>query len=131
MTAASQRALDKASRRILPLFFAMYVVAYLDRANVAFAKLPMQPDLHFSEAVFGLGAGMFFIGYFVLEIPGAIIVERWSARLWMSRILITWGASTVLIGFVRTPLQFYGARFLLGLAEAGFFPGMIVYMTHW
>jgi ACS family tartrate transporter-like MFS transporter len=131
MTAASERAVAKASRRILPLFFVMYVVAYLDRANVAFAKLPMVADLRFSEAVFGLGAGMFFIGYFVLEIPGAIVIERWSARLWLARILITWGIATVLVGFVRTPAQFCGARFALGLAEAGFFPGIIVYMTHW
>jgi ACS family tartrate transporter-like MFS transporter len=131
MTSAGQRAVSKSSRRILPFLFCMYIVAYLDRANVTFAKLPMMADLGFSEAVFGLGAGLFFLGYFVLEIPGAIIVERRSARLWLARIMISWGVFTVLIGFVRTPAQFYGARFLLGLAEAGFFPGMIVYLTHW
>jgi ACS family tartrate transporter-like MFS transporter len=91
----------------------------------------MVADLHFSEQVFGLGAGMFFLGYFVLEIPGALIAERWSARLWISRIMITWGICTVLMAFVKTPAQFYTARFLLGLAEAGFFPGLIVYLTHW
>lgn len=130
-TDLQRRALAKASRRILPFFFILYIVAYLDRANVAFAKLPMTADLGFSEEVFGFGAGIFFLGYFLLEIPGALIVERWSARLWISRILITWGLFTVLVGFVRTPTEFYTARFLLGLAEAGFFPGVIVYMTHW
>ena len=91
----------------------------------------MSADLHFSEAVYGFGAGVFFLGYFLLEIPGAFIVERWSARLWMGRILITWGICTVLEGLARTSLQFYIARFCLGLAEAGFFPGVIVYLTHW
>ena len=91
----------------------------------------MSADLGFSEAVYGFGAGIFFVGYLLLEIPGALIVERWSARLWMSRILITWGLCTILVGFARTPVQFYGARFCLGLAEAGFFPGVLVYLTHW
>ena len=124
-------AISKASRRILPLLFILYIVAYLDRANVAFAKLPMTADLHFSDSVFGLGAGLFFLGYVILEIPSALIAERWSARLWLSRILITWGALTVLVGYVRTPMEFYVTRFLLGLAEAGFFPVVIVYLSHW
>ncbi len=123
--------LRKVRRRILPYVFLLYIVAFLDRANVAFAKAPMSADLGFSEAAFGLGAGIFFIGYFLLEIPGALIVERYSARKWIARILITWGLCTVLIGFVRTPNEFYGARFLLGCAEAGFFPGIIVYLGHW
>ncbi len=126
-----ERTIRRISVRILPFFFVLYVISYIDRANVGFAKLAMVADLHFSEQVFGLGAGIFFLGYFVLEIPGALIVERWSARLWISRIMITWGICTVLMGFVRTPAQFYTARFLLGLAEAGFFPGLIVYLTHW
>jgi ACS family tartrate transporter-like MFS transporter len=130
-TTVADRARRKISRRILPYFFLLYIVAYLDRANVAFAKLSMIADLKFSEAVFGLGAGVFFMGYFLLEIPGALIVERWSARLWIARILATWGLFTVLVGFVRTPMQFYVTRFLLGVAEAGFFPGAIVYFTHW
>ena len=125
------RTVAKVSRRIIPYFFVLYIIAYIDRANVAFAKLSMQADLGFSEAVFGLGAGIFFIGYFLLEIPGCLIVERWSARLWISRILISWGICTVVIGFINTPRQFYIARFFLGLAEAGFFPGAIVYFTHW
>lgn len=129
--AIGDRARRKMSRRILPYFFVLYIIAYLDRANVTFAKLSMVADLKFSEAVFGTGAGIFFLGYFLLEIPGALIVEKWSARLWMARILVTWGLFTVLVGFVKTPLQFYTARFLLGMAEAGFFPGVIIYMTHW
>jgi len=113
------------------MVFAMYIVSYLDRANVAFAKLPMSDELGFSEAVYGQGAGIFFIGYLAFEIPGALIVERFGARRWMARILITWGLCTAAVGLVRTPTQFYWARFLLGLAEAGFFPGIIVYLTHW
>jgi MFS transporter, ACS family, tartrate transporter len=117
--------------RILPLVFAMYVVNYLDRANVAFAKLSMTADLGFSEGVYGRGAGIFFIGYLAFEIPGALIVERFGARRWMARILITWGLCAGAVGLVNTPTQFYCARFVLGLAEAGFFPGIIVYLTHW
>jgi hypothetical protein len=117
--------------RILPLVILLYLIAYLDRANIGFAKLRMANDLKFSEEVFGLGMGIFFIGYFILEIPGAVLVERWSARKWFARILITWGFISALTAFVRTPMQFYGIRFLLGLAEAGFFPGIIVYFTHW
>jgi len=125
------RAIQRISVRILPFVFLLYIVSYLDRANVAFAKLTMSRDLGFSEAVFGLGAGLFFLGYLALEIPGAIIVERWSARWWISRILITWGLCTILVGFVRTSTEFYIARSLLGAAEAGFFPGIIVYLAHW
>ncbi len=117
--------------RVLPLVFAMYIVNYLDRANVAFAKLPMMSELGFSEKVYGRGAGIFFIGYLAFEIPGALIVERFGARRWMARILITWGLCTAAVGCVHTSTQFYGARLLLGLAEAGFFPGIIVYLTHW
>lgn len=124
-------AIRKASRRILPLLFVLYIVSYLDRANVAFAKLPMLADLRFSESVFGLGAGFFFIGYVMMGIPSVLVAERWSARRWLGCILIVWGFLTVLVGFVSTPLQFYGARFLLGMAEAGFFPLVIVYLSHW
>jgi len=120
--------------RLTPLdlaIFILYMIAYLDRANVAFGKAAMSADLGFSDAVFGFGAGIFFLGYFLLEIPGALIVERWSARRWIARILLTWGSCTIVVGFVRTDNQFYLARFLLGAAEAGFFPGIIVYLTHW
>jgi len=121
----------KVAWRILPYVFALYVVAYLDRANISFAKLAMAADLKFSEQVFGDGIGIFFIGYLLLEIPGALLVEHWSARKWFSRILISWGICAVLMAFVRTPTQFYIVRFLLGMAEAGFFPGIIVYFMHW
>jgi MFS transporter, ACS family, tartrate transporter len=121
----------KVAGRLLPLIFLLYVVAYLDRANAGFAKLQMQDDLHFSDSAFGWGFGLFFVGYLFLEIPGALIVERWSARKWFARILITWGACSMATALVRTEAHFYLARFLLGLAEAGFFPGVIVYLTHW
>src|SRR5438874_6402053 len=121
----------KVARRLLPFVFLLYIVAYLDRANAGFAKLAMVDDLKFSDAVFGLGFGIFFIGYLILEIPGALLVEHWSARKWFARILVTWGFCSMAMALVRTPTQFYVARFLLGLAEAGFFPGVIVYFTHW
>jgi ACS family tartrate transporter-like MFS transporter len=118
--------------RIVPLIFVLYVVAYLDRANVGFAKLQMEKKLPgFTPEVFGWGFGIFFAGYLLLEIPGALLVEHWSARKWFARILITWGFCSMGLALVRTPWQFYLARFLLGLAEAGFFPGVIVYFTHW
>src|SRR5437867_6571419 len=130
--AALDRARQKAYWRLLPLLFVCYVIAYVDRANVAIAKLTMTRDLPgFDNAVIGLGAGLFFIGYFVLEIPGTLLVEKWSARKWISRIMITWGIMAALTAFVKTPSQFYVVRFLLGLSEAGFFPGVIVYLTHW
>ena len=121
----------KVARRVLPLVFVLYIVAYLDRANAGFAKLQMKESLRFSEEVFGWGFGLFFAGYLLLEIPGALLVERWSARKWFSRILVTWGICSMGMAFVRTPAQFYVARVLLGLAESGFFPGVIVYFTHW
>jgi ACS family tartrate transporter-like MFS transporter len=117
--------------RLLPFLFVLYFIAYLDRVNVGFAGLEMSHNLGFTDRVFGLGAGIFFAGYFLFEIPGALIVERWSARRWIARILITWGIVTILVSMIHTRTQFYGARFLLGLAEAGFFPGIVVYLTHW
>ena len=169
--------------RLLPILLASYVIAYVDRINVGVAKLTMQPDLQhlgFSEAAFGFGMGVFFVGYLVLEIPGTLLVERWSARKWISRIMISWGIVAAMTAFVhyRVPgvtwlaelavgglaslfkplaaarlgwmsrtargivetlqapgspfvLQFFSVRFLLGLAEAGFYPGVIVYLTHW
>ncbi len=126
------RARKKAFWRLLPLLFACYVVAFVDRTNVSIAKLTMSQDLPgFNNAVVGLGAGLFFIGYFLLEIPGTLLVEKWSARKWIFRIMVTWGIAAALTAAVKTPKQFYAARFLLGLAEAGFFPGVIVYLTHW
>jgi len=117
--------------RLLPFLFVLYIINYLDRVNVAYANLTMSNDLGFSDEVYGTGAGIFFLGYVLLEIPGALIVERWSARKWMARIMISWGLLTVVVAFVNTSHQFYLARFLLGCAEAGFFPGIIVYLHHW
>lgn len=178
------RARGKAYWRLLPILFLAYVIAFVDRANVAFAKLTMVKDLPgFDNSVFGFGAGIFFLGYFLLEIPGSVIVERWSARLWISRIMVTWGIMAAMTAFVhlRIPgfthlaellkgmvvagfrpvgaielgwlswvantaneivkelsgpnglsiFQFYLVRFLLGLAEAGFFPGVVVFLSHW
>jgi ACS family tartrate transporter-like MFS transporter len=116
------RAIRRVRGRVLPFFIVLYIIAYIDRANVTFAKLSMTADLKFSEEVFGFGAGIFFIGYLVLEIPGALIMERWSARIWIARILVTWGIVTVLLGFIRTANDFYLLRLLLGFAEAGFSP---------
>jgi ACS family tartrate transporter-like MFS transporter len=117
--------------RLLPFVFLLYVISYVDRVNVSFANLRMSAELGFSDRIFGLGAGIFFIGYVLLEIPGTIVVERWSARKWMARIMISWGLITIVTGFVHTAHQFYVARFFLGVAESSFFPGMIVYLTHW
>ena len=129
---ALDRARGKAYIRLLPLLFLSYAIAYVDRINVSLAKLEMSKDLPgFDNAVIGFGAGVFFLGYFLLEIPGTLIVEKWSARKWISRIMISWGIVAALTALVKTPFQFYGVRFLLGLAEAGFFPGVIVYLSHW
>jgi sugar phosphate permease len=117
--------------RLLPFVFLMYVICYVDRANVSFANLRMSVELGFSDRVYGLGVGMFFIGYVLFEVPGAIVVERWSARKWLARIMVTWGIATIFTAFVRTPGQFYMARFFVGVAEASFFPGIIVFLTHW
>ena len=117
-----QSARRRIAIRLLPFLWLLYVIAFLDRVNVAYAALEMSHDLGFSDRVFGLGAGIFFVGYVLLEIPGALIVERWSARMWIARIMVTWGVITVLVGFIHTSRQFYVIRFLLGAAEAGFFP---------
>jgi MFS transporter, ACS family, tartrate transporter len=125
------RARRRIASRLLPFVFLIYVVNYIDRVNVSFANLRMSVDLGFSDRVFGLGVGIFYISYVLFEIPGAIIVERWSARKWIARIMISWGVVTILTGFVQSAGQFYAARFFLGVAEASFFPGMIIYLTHW
>jgi MFS transporter, ACS family, tartrate transporter len=125
------RARRRIAWRLLPFVFILYMVAYIDRVNVSFAGLRMNAALGLSDRMFGLGAGIFYLSYVLFEIPGAIIVERWSARKWIARIMISWGLVTVLTGFVRTPGQFYAVRLCLGVAEASFLPGMIVYLTHW
>ena len=111
--------------------FICYIAAFLDRVNVGFAKLQMQTDLNFSDAVYGAGAGIFFIGYFLFEVPSNIILEKTGARVWIARIMITWGIISGLMMFVKTAFWFYVLRFSLGVAEAGFFPGIILYLTYW
>jgi ACS family tartrate transporter-like MFS transporter len=122
---------QRITRRILPWVSLLYIIAYLDRSNVGYAGLEMTKDLHFSPQVFGFGAGVFFIGYFTLDIPGSMLVEKWSARKWIAAILVTWGLIASATGFIQTAAQLYALRFLLGLAEGGFFPGIIVYLSHW
>jgi ACS family tartrate transporter-like MFS transporter len=117
--------------RLLPFLFLLYVVAYLDRTNVSFAALQMRESLKFSDAVYGFGAGVFFLGYVLFEVPSNLIMERVGARRWIARIMLTWGVISACMMFVRTPLSFYALRFLLGVAEAGFFPGIILYLTYW
>lgn len=121
----------KVTWRLLPILMVSYVVAYLDRVNVGFAKLQMLNDLQFSETVYGLGAGIFFLGYFLFEVPSNVILHRVGARVWIARIMITWGLVSAAFMFVSTPQMFYFMRFLLGIAEAGFFPGIILYLTYW
>jgi MFS transporter, ACS family, tartrate transporter len=121
----------KVRRNLLPFLFVLYVVAYLDRVNVGFAALQMNKALGLSDTIFGFGAGIFFIGYFVFEIPSNLILQRIGARVWISRIMISWGVVAVAMMFTRGARSFYLLRFLLGAAEAGFFPGIIFYLTHW
>ncbi|MFN8007313.1 MAG: MFS transporter [Terriglobia bacterium] len=130
-TSIEMSAMRKIRRRVLPFVFTMYITAFLDRANVAFAKLDMSSQLGFADDVYGFGAGLFFIGYLLLEVPGGLIVQRWGARRWFARILFSWGLCSALMGFIHTASQFYVARFILGVAEAGFFPGVIVYLNQW
>jgi ACS family tartrate transporter-like MFS transporter len=117
--------------RLLPFLFVLYVVNYIDRTNLAYAAVGMSRTLGFNDRVFGLGAGIFFISYLTLQIPGALMVERFGARRLISSCMIAWGSLTVLTSLVHTPIQLYGARFVLGAAEAGFFPGVIVYLSYW
>ncbi|WP_104654581.1 MFS transporter [Ralstonia insidiosa] len=128
---ASERTLAKAFRRILPFIFACYVISYLDRTNVGFAALTMNKDLGLTAEQFGFGAGLFFIGYFLFEIPSNLIMQKVGARIWIARIMITWGLFSMATAFVVGPKSFSAARFLLGLAEAGFTPGIYLYFTHW
>ena len=131
MSVVGRATLAKVTRHLIPLMFVLYVVAFLDRVNVGFAALQMNEDLGFSEVVYGLGAGIFFIGYFLFEVPSNLILERIGARAWIARIMITWGIVSMAMFLVQGPVSFYILRFLLGVAEAGFFPGMILYLTYW
>ena len=123
--------LRKVTWRLIPFLFVLYVIAWLDRVNVGFAGLQMNADLGFSSTVFGFGSGIFFLGYCLFEIPSNIILERVGARIWIARIMVTWGVISMALMFVRTPALFYLLRFLLGVAEAGFFPGVIYYLSLW
>jgi len=121
----------KVSRHIVPLMFLAYVVAYLDRVNVGFAKLQMLADLRFSETMYGFGAGIFFLGYFLFGVPSNVLLHKWGARRWIALLMIAWGLISGSMMWVGTPASYYVLRFLLGVAEAGFFPGAIFYFTQW
>jgi D-galactonate transporter len=121
----------KITRRLMPYLFLCYILAYVDRVNVGFAKLQMQQDLTMSDSAYGLGAGIFFIGYFLFEVPGNIVMRKIGARLWIGPIMMTWGVVSACMVFTRGPASFYALRFLLGVVESGFFPGVILYLTFW
>jgi ACS family tartrate transporter-like MFS transporter len=124
-------AMLKAGWRILPLIALSYGIAYMDRVNISFAAARMNSDLHFSATIYGIGGGLFFLSYALLEVPSSLILMRVGARRWLARIMITWGVLAVAMMFVTVPWQFYALRFLLGAAEAGFFPGVLIYLTPW
>jgi MFS transporter, ACS family, tartrate transporter len=125
------RTMRKVATRLIPALLVLYVIAYLDRVNVTFAQDKLESDLGFSGAVYGFGAGVFFIGYFLLEIPSNLALHRFGARRWIARIMVTWAVISACTALVSGPLGFYAVRFLLGVAEAGFFPGMILYLSYW
>jgi ACS family tartrate transporter-like MFS transporter len=132
LSAAEQRAtLTRVTRRIIPFAFLCYVIAYIDRVNIGFAAAELQADLGLSDTVYGLGAGLFFLGYCLFEIPSNLILDRVGARVWIARIMIGWGLVSMATMFVSGTASFYAARVLLGVAEAGFFPGMVLYLTYW
>ena len=130
-TAIERRTMRKVYMRLLPFTFALYLICYLDRVNIGFAALTMNRDLGFSSYIYGLGAGAFFWGYFLLEVPSNLILEKIGARRWIARIMVSWGIVSGCFAFVQGPITFFSLRFLLGLTEAGFFPGMILYFTYW
>lgn len=124
-------AIGKFFRRIIPMLALMLIINQIDRANIGFVKAQLQTDAGISAAAFGLGAGLFFIGYALFEVPSNMMLKKFGARVWLTRIMITWGTVVVLTGFVSTPMHFYMLRFLLGVAEAGFFPGVLFYFRQW
>ena len=125
------RTMRKVAVRLMPILLGLYIIAYLDRVNVTFAQDRLESDLGFSGAVYGFGAGVFFVAYFFLEVPSNLALHRFGARKWIARIMVTWGIVSACTLFVTGPLGFYAVRFLLGMAEAGFFPGMILYLSYW
>jgi MFS transporter, ACS family, tartrate transporter len=126
-----RQTMRRVARRLLPMLIACYFIAYLDRVNVGFASLTMNKALGFSSAVYGFGGGIFFLGYFIFEVPSNILLSKVGARRWIARILVTWGIISGCMAFITGPISFYSVRFLLGIAEAGFFPGIILYLTWW
>jgi MFS transporter, ACS family, tartrate transporter len=127
----SDRILSRAAWRLIPFMALMYVVSFLDRVNISFASLTMNHDLGFSPQAYGFAAGIFFWGYFLFEVPSNLMLQKVGARLWMCRICVTWGLLSMLQAFVKDPVSFSIVRFLLGAAEAGLYPGMVLYMTYW
>ncbi len=131
-TAIDGRALyAKITRRLIPYLFLLYIVAYVDRVNVGFAAMDMKRQLHFSDTVYGTGAGIFFLGYALFDMPSNLMLRKVGTRLWIGRIMITWGIVAACMMFIHSPRSFYALRFLLGVAEAGFVPGMLLYLTFW
>ncbi|MDQ3776929.1 MAG: MFS transporter [Pseudomonadota bacterium] len=126
-----QRIIARVSRRLLPLLFLLFIICFIDRTNVGFAALQMNRDLEFGPAVYGLGAGIFFLGYALFEVPSNLILARVGARRWIARIAMTWGVIAAATMFVRSRASFYLMRLLLGVAEAGFSPGIVYYLAHW
>jgi ACS family tartrate transporter-like MFS transporter len=126
-----ERAIRKITWRLIPFLMLLYFVAFLDRINVGFAALTMNRDVGLTPQMFGLGSGIFFLGYFLFEVPSTVILHKVGARFWIGRVMITWGLVSVAMAFTRGPISFYVLRFLLGLAEAGFFPGIILYLSYW
>ena len=126
-----ERVIRKITWRLIPFLMLLYLVAFLDRINVGFAALTMNKDIGLTSQMFGLGSGIFFLGYFAFEVPSTVILHKVGARFWIGRVMITWGLVSVAMAFTRGPISFYALRFLLGLAEAGFFPGIILYLSYW
>ncbi len=126
-----KKVMRKVTLRIIPFIMLLYFIAFLDRVNIGFAALTMNQDLGFSPTVFGLGAGIFFLGYFLFEVPSNLILHKVGARIWIARVMITWGFVSGCMAFVQGTTSFYILRFLLGVAEAGFFPGIILYLSYW
>ena len=126
-----ERTYQKVTRRVVPLLFFCYLLAYLDRINIGYAQLQMRFDLHFSDAIYGLGASMFFVGYVLFEVPSNVLLKKLGARKTMLRIMLCWGVVSMSTMFVKSPIEFYVARFFLGVFEAGFFPGILFYLTLW
>lgn len=129
--AVVRSAIRKIFRRVIPLFFVMFVANYMDRVNLGFAQDQLRADVGLSAAAFGLGAGIFFIAYAIFEVPSNMMMERFGAKVWLTRIMISWGVVATAMAFVNSPGMFYALRFLLGVAEAGFFPAVIYYFSRW